>query len=246
MTLGNIDTKITQETGADTSSTGYPSATRAIDINSWKHIVQTMIRDSQDESDFDDQTNSTYPIKYLSLVAAQRDYSIPVSEKVVGVKRIDITYDGVNYVRATPIDSGEIIEGMGLSTDSTQESTTDGQYSTNAPSYDFKYNAVFIYPRATTAQVNAGAKMKIEWEREMVEYTTSDLTTGTAVPGFDSAFHPFLYLGPSYDYAMVNQLPQAKGLKERLNELEARLRRHYGSKEKDRDMVVKSAVQSYK
>lgn len=246
MNLQDINTKISQETGADTSSTGYPNATRVIDINSWKHLVQTMIRDSQDESDFDDQSLSTYPIKYVAMVAGQRDYSIPVSEKVVGIKRVDITYDGVNYVRALPIDSGEYEEGLGRLSDTTQENTTDGNFSTNAPRYDFKYNSVWVYPRANTAQVAAGATIKIEWEREMVEYTTSDLTTGTAVPGFDSAFHPFLWAGPSYDYCRTNNLPQAKGLKEKLVELEARLRRHYGSKAKDRDMTIKSYVQSYK
>lgn len=234
------------ETGADTTSNGYPSATRLIDINSWQHIVHSMILDSQDESDFDDSSNTTYPIKYVAMVAGQRDFPIPYTDKIVEMKRVDITYDGVNYVRATPIDSGEIVDGTGLSTSTTQETTTDGQFSTAQPRYDYKYGALFVYPRATTAQVAAGATIKYEGSREMTEFTTSDLSTGTAVPRFDSAFHPFLYLGPSYDYGIINNLPQTKGIKVRLDDLEARLRRQYGKKVKDRDTQVKGTVQNYK
>ncbi len=246
MTLSDINTKITQETGADTSSNGYPSATRVIDINSWQHIVHSMILDSQDESDFDDTSNTNFPIKYLAMIAGQRDYSIPYTDKIVELKRVDVTYDGVNFVRALPIDSGEIVDGIGLSTSTTQEGTTDGQFSTAQPRYDYKYGSIFIYPRATTAQVAAGATLKYEGSREMTEFTTSDLSTGTAVPRIDSAFHPFYYLGPSYDYCISNNLPQVKGLKVRLDDLEARLRRQYGKKVKDRDMQVVAAVQNYK
>lgn len=234
------------ETGADTTSNGYPTATRLIDINSWQHIVHSMILDSQDESDFDDSSNTSFPIKYLAMIAGQRDYSIPYTDKIVELKRVDVSYDGVNFVRATPIDSGEIVDGMGLSTSTTQETTTDGQFSTAQPRYDYKYGSIFIYPRATAAQVAAGATIKYEGSREMTEFTSEDYSTGTAVPRIDSAFHPFYYLGPSYDYCIVNNLPQAKGIKVRLDDLEARLRRQYGKKVKDRDMQVVAAVQNFK
>lgn len=234
------------ETGADTTSSGYPTATRLIDINSWQHIVHSMILDSQDESDFDDTSNTSFPIKYLSMIAGQRDYSIPYTDKIVELKRVDVSYDGVNFVRAIPIDSGEIVEGIGLSTSTTQETTTDGQFSTAQPRYDYKYGAIFVYPRATQAQVDAGATIKYEGSREMTEFTSGDYSTGTAVPRIDSAFHPFYYLGPSYDYCIVNSLPQAKGIKARLDDLEARLRRQYGKKVKDRDTQVRGAVQNYK
>jgi len=246
MTIADIITKITQNTGADTSSTGYPSANRLIDINSWQHIVETMIRDSQDESDFDDVRNTSYPIKYLTMVALQRDFSIPQTDKTVAIKRVDVTYDGVNYYRALPIDSGEMEGGLGLSSSSVQELTTDGLYSTTTPRYDYKYGALFVYPRATQAQVNAGATIKYEGTREITEFTSGEVTTGTAIPGFDSAFHPFLHLGPSFDYCTINSLPQAKGFQMRLQELETRLRRHYGSKQKDRDIQLVGGYQNYK
>jgi hypothetical protein len=205
-----------------------------------------MIMDSQDESDFDDQRNTDYPIKYLSMVAGQRDYSIPVSEHVLSIKRVDVTYDGVNFYRAEPIDSGELVDGMGRMADSTQETNNDALFSKTAPRYDVKYNSVFIYPRADATDVANSAKLKIEWSREATEFTTAEFNAGTVIPGFDSAFHPMLALGPSYDYCLANALPQAKALDAQLKELEIRLRRQYGQKQKDRDYQLVPAYNNFK
>lgn len=250
MTLSEINSKITQLTGADTTASGYATANRLIDINLWQHKVLTMILNSQDESDFDDQRNSTYPYKYLSLIANQRDYSIPVSEKVVAIKRVDISYDGVNWYKAEPIDSGEILAGVPLSTATTAESTLDSMFEKSAPRYDSKYNSLFIYPRATQADVDAGAQMKVEWVREITEFTSGEFTTGTAVPGFDSAYHPILAYGPAFEYCNSSNVPstaaKAKGLWGVLQDYESRLRRTYGEKQKDRTYQLTAEYQSYK
>lgn len=248
MTISEISTKLSQLTTSDVSSSGYPTATRLIDINSWYHkIVSTMIYGSQDESDFDDQRNSTYPIKTVPLVADQRDYSIPVSEKVVAIKRVDISYDGgTTWNRATPLDSNELEQGMGRFTDTTAENTLDGYFTKSAPKYDTKHNALFIFPRATTADVTAGALMKVEWQREITEITSGEVTTGTLVPGFDSAFHPMLAYGPAFEYATINNLPTAKSYGIILQDYEARLNKVYGSKQKDREIQLNGAFENYK
>lgn len=248
MTLADINTKITQMTSMDTTSNGYPNATRVIDINSWQHkIVSTMIYGSQDESDFDDQRRTSYPIKTTPLVALQRDYSIPVSEKVVAIKRVDISWDGgATWKRATPIDSNEIEMGMGRSSDTASENDLDGLFSKDQPRYDVKYNSIFLYPRPTQADVDAGALLRVEWQTEMQEYTTSDLTTGTIVPGFDSAFHMMLALGPSLDVAIAYNLPNKKDIASMLQDYEVRLNRVYGMKQKDRDISVRPYWESYK
>jgi len=244
MTLADINTKISQLTGADATS-GYLTANRLIDINLWQHKVVTMIMDSQDDSDFDDQRNTTFPNKTSPLVAGQRDYSIPVSEKVIAFKRVDITYDGTNWYRATAIDSLEIPIGIGTA-GSTQETTLDGRFSKTAPRYDVKNNSILVYPRATQAEVDAGAKIRIEWVREMTEYSSSDLTTGTIVPGFDSAFHAMLAYGPSFEYCNANNLPQAKSIWAVLQDYEIRLNKNYGAKQKDRDYQFQSFNENYK
>lgn len=247
MTLGEINSKITQLTGADTTSNGYTSANRLIDINNWYHkVVSTMIYSAQDESDFDDQRNTTYPIKYVTLTT-QRDYSIPVSEKVVSLKRCDISWDGgVTWHRAKPIDSKELEIGMGRFTDTTAENTVDGNFDKTEPRYDSKYNAIFIYPRATDTDVANGAVMKLEWNREVTPFTSGELTTGTEIPGFDTAFHPILAYGPAFEYTVVNNPSLAKSIAVVLQDYEARLQKVYGLKQKDRDLFLNPSISSYK
>lgn len=246
MILSEINSKITQLTGADTSTSGYATANRLVDINLWQHKILTMILNSQDESDFDDQRNTTYPFKYLSLAAGLRDYSIPVSEKVVAIKRVDITYDGTNWYKAEPLDSGEILGGIPLSTETEAELALDNNFAKSSPRYDSKANAIFIYPRATQAEVDAGAQMKVEWVREITEFTSAELSTGTVVPGFDSAFHPILAYGPAFEYCQSLNLPQTKTLFAMLQDYEGRLRKTYGEKQKDRSYQLSGQYQSYK
>lgn len=248
MTLSEINSKISQLTGADVTTNGYPTANRLIDVNSWYHkVVSTMIYTSQDESDFDDQRNTTYPIKYVTLVAGQRDYSIPVSEHVVSIKRVDISWDGgTTWHRAEPIDSGEISDGIGRFSDTASNTTLDSNFDKNNPKYDVKYNAVFPFPAATAEDVTNGAVMKIEWNREITEITSGEWTTGTVVPGFDTAFHPILAYGPAFEYATLNNPSLAKTLFSVLQDYEARLNKVYGSKQRDRDYQLVPAYTSYK
>lgn len=226
MTIGDISTKITMLTNVDTN--GYTNAQRLIDINQWYQKAATMILEAQDESDFDDARNSDYPIMTTSLVAGQRDYSIPVSEKVLKIKNVQVTYDGTNWFKAEPLDINELAEATSNVT------TTDGMFSTTAPRYDVQYNSIFIYPTASQAQVTAGAAMKVQWTRQVTEFTSSDLTTGTAVPGFDDPFHPILAYGPAFEFALAKNLPQTKNLFDVLTDYENRLKKHYSTKQQDR------------
>lgn len=248
MTLSEINTKISQLTGADTTSNGYPTANRLIDINSWYHkVASTMIYGAQDESDFDDQRNTTYPIEYVLFASGQRDYPIPVSEKVVALKRCDISWDGgATWYKAEPIDSAEIPEGMGRGSDTAAENTLDGNFDKTQPRYDSKYNSVFVYPRPTATDFANGALMKLEWQREVTPFTSAELTTGTEVPGFDTAFHPILAYGPAFEYAIINNPPLSKSLYGVLQDYEARLQKVYGLKQKDRELTIQADLPSYK
>lgn len=227
-TISDINTKITTLTGADTTS--YPNATRVIDINQWQEKIVGMILDSQDESDFDDANRTDFPLITTSLVANQRDYAVPVSKGLLEWKRVEISYDGTNYYRATPIDSGEISVGLG------NASEIDGYFSTSAPGYDTKGLSILLYPRPTAST----GEVVVEYSRNMQAITTSDITTGTLVPGFDSTFHMMLAYGPAYEYAVANSLANRDEIKAQLDEYEQRLRRQYGRKQKDRNLGLRS------
>ena len=66
-------------------------------LNNWYHKVVTMILASHDEIDWDDVNHADFPVLTTDLVANQQDYSIPASEKVLKIKRVEWTPDGTNW-----------------------------------------------------------------------------------------------------------------------------------------------------
>lgn len=242
MTLGDVAVKARALVHGDT--TNYPDANLLIDINVWYQKVVSMILESIDETDFDDARNTTYPIKTTSMVANQRDYPMPVSDKVLKIKRVDITYDGTHYYKAEPIDEGEMAFGVGNDTD------VDANFSQVAPRYRIAYNACFIYPQPTATDVANGGKIRMEQVRQITPFVVADytavLTDSTVVPGFDDPFHIMLAYGPAWEFAVANELPNIQFLQNQINDNEARLREHYGRKEQDRRLQLKADYRSYK
>jgi hypothetical protein len=246
MTISEINTKITQLLGIGTGADQYPAAQRLIDVNNAYHKVASMIFDSQDESDFDDPNYTDFPILTTSLVADQRDYSIPSSEKVVSIKNVSISYDGTNFYKAVPVDWGETILPTATA-GSAAETEIDSNFNKTNPRYDYKYNSLFLYPRADATDVANGGKIIIEWTREVDPFTSGQVTTGTREPGFDTAFHVLLAYYPAIEWAI------AKGKQSLVNnllpmtqDLEARLRRQYGKKVRDRRLQMTSMDKNYK
>lgn len=243
MTLGDVNQKVLALTHTDTTT--YPDATMLIDINIWYQKIISMIFESQDSTDFDDQRNTTYPIVTTPLVAGQRDYAIPVSEAVLKIKRVDITYDGSNWFRATPFDNG--VPGFGFGNPTNE----DANFIKTAPQYDVQYNSIFVYPLAVASDVSAGATMRVEWERTVVpfsqsaDYNGAAMSTSTTIPGFDVQFHPMLAWGTAYEFAVAQNLPQLQAIQQQAGEWEQRLRTAYGRKQLDIQLAMGAAYDSY-
>lgn len=250
-TLSDIQSKITNLTSADTIQ--YPNADRLIDINLWQQKIVGMIMDSEDESYFDDARFTGYP-KVTTPLTTNRDYSISqtltdtggISYSVLKVKSVSVSYDGVAYYRATPMDLAETILPDNPSSATTANTTLDAYFSRTAPRYSYKNNAILLYPLAQQADVTAGGKMIIELERGAADFTSSDLTTGTAVPGFDITFHMMLAYGPAFEFCQSKGMPQASSLYRELQVYEDRLRRQYSSKQLDRKYQLQGDYQSMK
>ena len=232
MTLSDIKTKARDLVNA--TVTTYPDANLLIDINLWYQKVATMILEAQDDSDFDDSNNTTYPQETTVLVDLQRDYPITSALNILQIKRLDISYDGVTWNRARPLDDGAIKQGLPPVTGYTSmDATVDGRFTKSDPRFDYKYGSIWIYPRAQTGDAAAGASMVAEFSRAVVPFTASDLSTGVLSPGFDLPFHPMLAYGPAMEFATKRQLPQLQKIVNELQDYEARLKRAYGNKDKD-------------
>jgi len=243
MTLEDISNKITSLTGADTLQ--YTNAERLIDLNIWQQNIVGMIFDSQDEVDFDDANRTDFPRKTTPLTT-NRDYSIPVSEKVLKFKDMSICYDGVNMYRATPLEFAANQLADSTSSNTAQNNQIDSMYAKTSPRYDVKFNSVFIYPKASSTDVANGGFILMEWFRQAIPFTLENLTTGTLVPGFDDNFHVMLAYGASYEYLRGKDQKRADVVMRDLQTYEARLRRQYSSKQLDRMYSLSGDYQSYK
>lgn len=260
MTLGDINTKVLNLVHTD--STGYTDANMLIDINIWYEKIVSMILESMDYISFDDNRNTNYPVATRLLVAAQRDYAFSTAswtlqgkENNAGtasqtllplkIKRLDVTYDGVNYYRASAFDEGSVYWGLGNTTNE------DINQIDQAPQYGVRWNSVFLYPMATAANVTAGATMRLEFDRavnvfsQSVDYPASTMSTSTSVPGIDLPWHPMLAYGAAYEYANAQNLPQLANLKQDLLDWETRLRTAYGKKDLDLLLAFQPAYDAY-
>lgn len=254
MTLGDIATKARNLVNAN--ATSYSDADLLIDLNLWWQKVGAMIHESQDGMSVDDTANTTYPEATRELIASQRDYSfgdatwdeIGVDGGSAGsdtaidvneVKRVDVTYDGTNWYRAYPFDISVINEGIG------NDTTLDGSFSKTQPAYDFRSNALFIYPLANAADVTAGAKVRVIYTRPFVDFTSGELSTGTLVPGFFKKFHPILSYGPAFEHAVRHGLENKEDLLTIAVDYENRIKRSYSNAEKDANLRFGAAFTDY-
>jgi len=233
MTLADINALITLKSNADTNS--FPNATRLILINQWYEKIVSMILDSMDDWDWDDTNRATEAIVTKSMVANQNYVLLAVSDAIIKVKRVEVTYDGTNWYKAEPMDINQ--RGLATNTTSVQQ-----DYNTAQPFYDQQGLYMYLYPIPTT---NSSNGVRIWVHREPTEFTSGDLTTGTAKPGFDTAFHPMMALGPAFEWTEAKGMPRAQSLGVELADYEVRLRRQYSTKNVDSDMSLTAAYKNY-
>ena len=161
------------------------------------------------------------------------------------VQRVEFSFDsGASWYRANPLH----IDQIGDPTDATDISanfpvgstqtgnTGDGQVNFNivTPFYELRSNALWLYPIPSSISTNG---IKIWFDRAAIEFVPTDTLKQ---PPIDADFHEILHLGPAYDYAVIKNLPQAAGLKGRLDERMQEFALRYGSKDQDIHMVVGS------
>jgi len=196
-------------------------------INNNYHKAVSAILESMDGWDFDDPNHGdTGFIKTYNLTADQQEVSLPLSDKILKVKRAEVSYDGSSWYRAMPID---INEYGGVST----TSDIAGHFSVTNPFYDMVGNYVYLYP-VPGSSVTGGLKLWVT--REIDEFTTADTTQE---PGIAEPFHEMLAVGASRDYSLQEGLNNVADLTAVYSDYENRARRFYGSRQEDRHMVLK-------
>ncbi len=193
-----------------------------------------MILDSMDGWDFDDSNKTDYPVATTNLVAGQQDYLFPTG--LLKIKRVEAQLDGATWTRINPFD----INMTGSATDTT---SITNNFTTASPFYDTEGTALKLYPIPASNVTNG---LKIWYVREVAEYTSAEVTTGTKEPGFDEPFHIMIPLGVSWDWFVAKSLnDKAAVIQAELADYELRLRKHYGNKDLDFPKALTPAYVSY-
>lgn len=232
MTLKEVNTQITNYTKANTSQ--FINANRIILINKAVKDITMMILQAQDGWDFDDANHDDFPILTTNLVANQQDYALPTN--TIKVVRLEITYDGTNWHKVSPMD----INQESSPTDTT---TINNDFEKSEPYYDLRGGSIFLYPIPDT---NITGGLKIWIDRNADNFTESDLSTGTKSLGFVANFHDMVAIKVALDYAIQNGKSNYNLLKQEYLEYEQRLKQYYSDRDVDTKMSLGAAYQDYK
>lgn len=174
--------------------------------NKWAKIGASIAIKAQSGWDFDDPAWTTYPSGTYPGTT-DRDYVFASTEKLLKIKKVGISYDGTNYITATPIDTYLDQEYTTVRKDP----NVDQLFDKGNPRYDPRTNSIDIYPKFTQAEVDAGAKVYVEFYREPKEFATSG--TDTQEPGFASPYHQLISKGASYEYCSLYRPDLAQSLR---------------------------------
>lgn len=225
--LQDIETRLQLGVGGITDSTKRKKEFTRL-VNNRYHEAVTIWLESQDEWDFDDDNRSDYPVATRSLVAGQRDYQLPTAPDVLKLKRLDVTYDGSNYYKGVPVDSLEFQFAVG------NDSDVDGHFDRSNPHYDVKANHIWLYPRANSDDVSAGAQMRAEYYRTVEEFSHTDTSKEPSLP---KSFQTYLSIGAALDYAVSRSLQAKDDLSQLLTQKEQWMRNFAYDQNEDRQIT---------
>lgn len=188
-------------TGITSNTATFQQFTRWANI--WAKRTATIAINAMDGWDFDDPAWTTYPSGTYTGTT-DRDYVFAGSLKLLKIKTVARSVDGTNYVKCTPIDSSMLQTAK-------PDVNVDSLFSDNSPAYDPVANAINVYPKFTSAQVSAGAKIYVEFFREPKEFSTSG--TDSQEPGIASPFHQIISKGASLEFCSLYKPDVAQALR---------------------------------
>lgn len=193
-----------------------------IDVNVAYNRITSLIFQADGRWEWDDNNQTDLPIATTSLVSGQQDYSLNIGQ--LFIDRVEVLPNGGKYFyKLFPRDVEDPMWGS--------EVTGIDNVTVGTPMmYDPIGTSLFLYPIPNYSQV---ASLKIYFKRAQIDFTQSDLTTGTATPGFVSLFHDLIAYLVAYDYVIINQPNLAKGYQTIISKKESELTNFYAYRNKD-------------
>lgn len=230
-TYANIQSKIYFLT--KTNATSFPSADMIVLANNAMDRVASLIMQSDGRWQFDDTNQPSsdqgdgtggLPIATTALVSAQQNYTFAVN--FLNVERVELKDEDGNWRKLQPIDQADVYD----------QSITDFMTGGGTPAYYDKLgNSVLLYP---TPDYSQSASLKVYYSRPPIVIQSSDISSTTTKPGFNSLYHDLIALWVSYDYAVANGLPNANQLMVEITRKEEALKEDFALRSQDEHIRI--------
>lgn len=212
--------------GGSAAPDDYSSTDQLRNINNWYDVAVDMILQSMPDWAFNDNIATT------NLVGGTRAYTLSAASlsisavNLLQINRVEISYDGVNYYRASPIPKADIASALADS----QIDSKAGLSDTAAPRYYLGEDSITIFP-SPGANVTNGLK---------IYYTkaVTALSSAGDVPLIPSIFFRLLSLGMAYDYAFSRGLPNADRLRMEIENYKIELKSFMSIKVPDEKIIA--------
>lgn len=198
----------------NTDEDTYDITHKTRNVNRWYDKILGWIMEASNPTfEFDDSKYTTLPIFTADLEEGQSQYAMDTTW--FDVFRIDVKDEAGAWHQLSRTDQTVITGGYD------QYRATSG----TPQEFDVIANVIELHP-IPSYSLEEGLKV---WANRKGSYFA---TTGTdsQEPGFAPQFHRILSLGAAYDYALSRQLPQAKAMREEIEQLHRELDEFYGNR----------------
>lgn len=197
----------------------FPLAEKARSASRMSRRIWSMLFEAYGGWQYDDVNNTTdFPRARASVVAGQKDYSLPTDLATIrGVEFLN----GETWQNLTPITEEEIKE-MGSNEVEFFKNNGTPQY------YQPIGNSIKLYPASNIA-IPQG--MRISFERDIVTFLPTDTTK---TPGWNTMFHEMLAVGMALDFLVKNPSKQTQTMREEFDRYSKDLKRYYQARFKEK------------
>jgi hypothetical protein len=176
-------------------------------LNQWNYTAANFAMMAWDGSDFDDPNYSTLPTPIAPhgtfAGTTNRDYNFDGSLKMLKIKLVQVTYDGVNWFPATQFDE------LDLKRWATHDPNIDNLFNLTRPKYKERAGGFDLYPKFTQTQLNTiyaalgnYNAVYVDFFRAPVDFDTTTATDNYE-PCLDLQFHHFPAVGASWEYCKL-------------------------------------------
>jgi len=229
MILSQIQSKIYFLT--KTNSTSLPNATMLILINNAYERVASLIMQSDSRWIWDDTNNTDFPIATTNLVSGQEDYELATTH--LQIHRVEVSDSAGNFRVINQFSEKE-----------EEQSLTELSTQTGIPTrYRQVGTSVILDPKPN---YNYSSGLKVYFQRGPTLFTSGDLSTGTALPGFNSLYHDLIPLWVAYDFGLANAKKNTNQLMAEIDRKENAMKQDYALRFKDDKPRLKVKQESNK